>query len=66
MIFVALVIAAVLGTSLVSVFTWSLCRIAAKPVPKPLIDRIHQQIAEGRPTMPSQVESDSERERRLR
>jgi hypothetical protein len=44
---------------------WALCRIAAKPSPKPTgIGR--RSYAEGRPTMPSEVESESENLRRTR
>ena len=47
------------------VFVWALCRIAAKPTPKiPTIGR--RSYAEGRPTMPSEVEPESETERRTR
>ena len=47
------------------VFVWALCRIAAKPTPK--VSTIgRRSYAEGRPTMPSEVEPESETERRTR
>ena len=60
---------------------WALCRVAAKPTPKPDRDKIllnalnktlddyHAKrgtFAEGRPTMPSEVEPELEMERRTR
>ena len=62
-------------------FAFGLCRAAAKPTPKPDRDKIllnalnktlddyHAKrgtFAEGRPTMPSEVEPESETERRAR
>jgi hypothetical protein len=60
-------------------FAWVLCRAAAKPAPKPtLADMLartpkvlrtntgHRIYAEGRPTMPSEVEPELEMERRTR
>ena len=46
-------------------FAFGLCRAAAKPTPKiPTIGR--RSYAEGRPTMPSEVEPELEMERRTR
>ena len=48
-------------------FAWALCRAAAKPTPKPKPTGIgRRSFAEGRPTMPSEVEPELERERRTR
>ena len=49
----------------VAAFAFGLCRAAAKPVPK--IQTIgRRSYAEGRPTMPSEVEPELEMERRTR
>ena len=46
-------------------FAFGLCRAAAKPIPR--IQTIgRRSYAEGRPTMPSEVESESENLRRTR
>ena len=65
----------------VAAFAFGLCRAAAKPAPKPDRDKIllnalnktlddyHAKrgtFAEGRPTMPSEVEPELEMERRTR
>ena len=65
----------------VAAFAFGLCRAAAKPTPKPDRDKIllnalnktlddyHAKrgtFAEGRPTMPSEVEPELEMERRTR
>ena len=75
--------------SVLGLFVWALCRVAAKPTPKPEmstyrgpndsafdyaefyyghVDRKsgRRSYAEGRPTMPSEVEPELERERRTR
>jgi hypothetical protein len=46
-------------------FAWVLCRVAAKPAP-PIPTRGRRSYAEGRPTMPSEIEPELERERRTR
>ena len=71
----------VIAVFLFGIFMWALCRIAAKPTPKPDRDKIllnalnktlddyHAKrgtFAEGRPTMPSEVEPELEMERRTR
>jgi len=49
----------------VAAFAFGLCRAAAKPVPR--IQTIgRRSYANGRPTMPSEVESELEMERRTR
>jgi hypothetical protein len=49
----------------VAAFAFGLCRAAAKPIPR--IQTIgRRSYAEGRPTMPSEVEPELEMERRTR
>jgi len=76
---ILITIAMGLSIAFVGSLVWALCRAAAKPTPKPSkcdeawadghefgFNRALELLAEGRPTMPSESEPESETERRTR